>query len=342
MNTFWTQLRIEHRIFLRDRTVLAFHIMLPVLLLVLLTQVHGNMLGLRWTLGVDDQAGTPAARTLIERVRALPGVQVVEGTRDDLRRREAAGHLGVLVTLSAGTSDAPQVTVEGDSQAAPLLRAALAGLRGDDAPVATPPAGGLLHAERQFSAVILPGVVGMVVASVALFGFGARLASYRQRGFLVRLAVTPLGVPQFLLAQTVHRVAFIVVEGALLALIGRWLVGAVGDVDVGALLTMLLAGALAFCGLGFLIGGLASSGEAAAGWCHLLFFPMLLLSGAFYPTVALPGPMQLLAPLLPMTYLLDGLQRALAGVGGQALDALALGGLGLALLAVSAWTFSPE
>jgi ABC-2 type transport system permease protein len=343
MTRLLLQLRIENSLFLRDRTVVAFHVLLPALLLLLLTQVHGNMLTLRWTVGFADPRPSDDSQALIEQLRAIPGIVVVEGEPAELHMLAANGRLGALVHLSdeRGTGPTGHVRVEGDSQVGTVVAAILDGLvaraSGREARVVGPSApSGLVPSEPVFAAVLLPGVIGMVVASVGLFGFGAQLASYRQRGFLRWISITPVGVRDFLLAQSIHRLCFVVLQTTVLLALGRAIVGGAEHVEILSFLVTVGAGAFAFIGVGFLVGTLASSGEAASGWCHLLFFPQLLLSGAFYPVSALPGFLQLAAPFLPLSYLLDGLHRSFSGIGGVAGDVAVLAAFGVVGLAVAA------
>jgi len=331
MRRFLTQLRIENRLFLRDYAVVGFHMCLPLLCLGLLTRVEGNMVALRWTVGLVDPTGSSFARQIAGELARFPGVSLVEGDLASMRALAATGRLGALVLLD--TAPEPEdgtVRIEGDSQAGAVARAAVLSVvaaRGAPRSAVLGPArpAAPISAEAAITAVILPGVVGMVVASVGLFGFGVGIASYRERGFLSRLAVTPLGVRRFLVAQTAHRLLFILAQSGLLILVGRRLLGAGGGVRLVDLTAVLASGSLVFLALGFLIGGVASNGQLANGLAHLLYFPMLLLSGAFYPVTALPGLLRPIAPFLPMTYFLEGLQRALGGIGGVGWDVGVLG-----------------
>jgi len=341
------QVWIETRVFLREPVVIAFHIGLPLLLLVLLSQVHSNMLALRWTIGVIDIASSSASGRVAAMLERLSPFEVVGGSPGELQDRLSGGSVMAIAVLEHPSgSEALVARVVGDSDAAYLLRMALPEIvrSAAEASLGTQrPALDQrpLGADQHFSKVLLPGVLGMVVASVALFGFGARLAQYRQRGFLARLAVTPLGAAQFLAGQVVHRTAFIIVLIVMLRAVGECLIG-VGSSSWMEFLAIASAGAVAFVGLGLLVGGTAPSGEIAAGICHALFFPMLLVSGAFYPTEALPNQLEAIAPVLPMTYLLDGFQRSIAGSGGVVGDVAALLGFGVLFFLVAIYAFRPQ
>lgn len=349
MKRLWTQVRMEHVLFLRDPGVVAFHVCLPLLLLVLLSRAYDQVWAVRWSVAIADEDRSVTSRRLVEALRGLPEVSVVDQTASALRASASSrpGGASILLRPGLGASGAmTSVDVEGDPAVTHVVRPIVAGLLSEA--VAEPPVThDLLDPGRSpprrsgFAARLLPAVIGMVVASVALFGFGARLASYRQRGFLRRLAVTPGGVSQFLLAQAIHRVLFIVLQSALLVAVGTWVLDLADDPRVVPFLAVVTSGAIAFLGLGFLIGGVAPSSELATGWCHLLFAPLVLLSGAFHPGDA-PAALRAVASLLPMTYLVDGLQRSLILGGGVLADVLVLLGWAAALLVLSVHSFAPD
>jgi ABC-2 type transport system permease protein len=333
------QIRIENALFFRDRVVLAFHVCLPIALLVLLTVVHARLWRLQWTVGVAPATGSAIADRIAAGLKQLPGFTVVCG--DDVGLRALARSGDVAATIVVGRHD--DISIAGRSHMAQLLPLVIRALLADEphdrrpSPLATDV---LESGDNPMMRRFLPGVIGMMVASVALFGFGSRIASFRQRSFLLRLAVTPLGVKQFVLAQAIHRTLFIVAKGGLLAVIGTHLLGLHGHIAILPLAAVLTAGALAFLGIGFLIGGVAPNGESASGVCHALFFPMLLVCGAFYPTTALPEHLAKLSTLLPMTYLLRGLDGALSG-GAFAGAIAVLVAWGTGTLWLTALVFSP-
>jgi ABC-2 type transport system permease protein len=349
LRRIFRQVSLENTLFLRDKVVVAFHILLPITLLCLLTRVHANLLTVHLTIAVVAGDSPATTETFTRLLGDIPGFRAVAMSRERAEMSMAAGEVGAIVTLPGrtGSSEAvATVKIEGDASATALLAAVVptimdsvagrpARIERKDVPT------GVWGKNAPFTSVLLPGVVAMVIASVGLFGFGARLASYRERGFLSRLAVTPAGVRQFIVAQALHRVAFMVAQGILLVVVGRLFIGGAGSVHVGALLAMLLVGSLTFLAIGFLIAGAAKGGEEAAGWCHALFFPMLLLSGAFYPITALPDALRVLSPGLPMTYLLHGLQQSVGGGGHVLHDLVILACVGTSLLALSIRVFSP-
>ena len=60
---------------------------------------------------------------------------------------------------------------------------------------------------------------------------------------------------------------------------------------------------------GFGIAGWAKDENQAAPVANLISFPMLFLSGTFFPRESFPEYLQKITDVLPLTYLADGLRR---------------------------------
>ena len=79
--------------------------------------------------------------------------------------------------------------------------------------------------------------------------------------------------------------------------------------QIANLVLVSMFGVLPFCAIGFLIGTLVS-GSAAPGIVNLIFFPMLYLSGMFFPLPEILEPWALLWP----TFYLNQIAWSAAGV----------------------------
>ena len=75
------------------------------------------------------------------------------------------------------------------------------------------------------------------------------------------------------------------------------------------MLVMALIGTVTFLAFGFGIAGWAKDENQAAPVANLISFPMLFLSGTFFPRESFPEYLQKITDYLPLTYLADGLRR---------------------------------
>ncbi|MBI3847760.1 MAG: ABC transporter permease [Planctomycetes bacterium] len=157
-----------------------------------------------------------------------------------------------------------------------------------------------------FSGFAVFGVVGP-----ALFGFGAVLAIERDQGLLTLKRALPAPPGSFLIAKMIMAVLFagIVMITMLAAALS---IGHV-PLSIGRALAVSvvgLLGALPFCAIGLLIGTIAS-GRAAPAFVNLVYFPMLYLSGLWFP---LPGVLKTFAPVWPTYHLMQLMLRAAGAV----------------------------
>ncbi|HYL05344.1 MAG TPA: ABC transporter permease [Thermoanaerobaculia bacterium] len=186
---------------------------------------------------------------------------------------------------------------------------------------------------------LIPGLLGLNLMGTGIWSLAFGITTARQKQLLKRLVATPMRRSQYLLAQVLGRLVFLLPEIAILVGVG-WLV--FGVAVRGSLWLLLLAsliGAMTFCGMGLLIASRARTIEGASGLANLVMLPMWLLSGVFFSSDRFPGLVQPLIRALPLTALNESLRgiitegRPLPAVAAQ-LAILALWGVGSFLLAL--------
>jgi ABC-2 type transport system permease protein len=72
-----------------------------------------------------------------------------------------------------------------------------------------------------------------------------------------------------------------------------------------------LLGSLTFIALGYVIGSFAPTEEAANGMTSVVQFPLMFLSGTFFPIDAMPDALRAVARAMPLTYLGDALRQVM-------------------------------
>ena len=102
------------------------------------------------------------------------------------------------------------------------------------------------------------------------------------------------------------------------------------------MIVMVIAGGAVFSGLGMIIASLIKDEETAANAASALTFPLMFVSGSFFPTEQMPWFLKYLADVSPLTYLNNGLRSSMiTGNYGDALNNLLIvGALGILLFAV--------
>jgi ABC-2 type transport system permease protein len=193
-----------------------------------------------------------------------------------------------------------------------------------------------------YHAFVYPGVVVM-----AMF-FGAMLTAIstvydREFGMLRLMLSSPAGVPAVLVGRVIAATAIGLLQGGLV-LLCMPLVVSVTAAQLATALAALAAGAVSSSVLGLLVAAPLRSVENFAGVINIVLFPLLFLSGAFYPTAQMPIVLRTLAQLNPVSYAVD-LTRLSLGQGAEfsaAHSLLALGATTLVTFFLTILVFDPE
>lgn len=159
---------------------------------------------------------------------------------------------------------------------------------------------------------LTPGVVALAIMSSAMVSLG--IATGFERGYKVlkRLGVTPLGRPRWLAAKIVSVLVVEILQVAVLVGIALALDWSADGADWLLAAGAVLAGTVAFGGLGlFIAGRLRAEVNLAAQ--NGLYVVLLLLGGMVVPFENLPGPTETIAKYLPSGALADVLRDALIG-----------------------------
>jgi ABC-2 type transport system permease protein len=192
-----------------------------------------------------------------------------------------------------------------------------------------------------FNAAILAAVL---IAISAVQSLVAIISIYREGGILKRLRATPLSPVTILGAHVVVKLIFTVISLALLLLAGRRLFPGVMQVNVLSFTAAVLLGTLSILSLGFVIASLVPTARFAGLVSAAALYPMLALSGLFFPVDRLPGVLRGISYLLPTTHAVALLQGVWAGTGWSAnwVDVAALLVLFVAYTALSSKVFRWE
>jgi ABC-2 type transport system permease protein len=172
------------------------------------------------------------------------------------------------------------------------------------------------------AAYFVPSILAMALMQLGLFA-SIPLVAQREKGILKRLAATPLSRITLVSSNVLMRLLIAAVQAVLIVSIGALMFGVtvVGNVLLVAALIGL--GALTFLAIGYLIASWARNEEAATGITSVVQFPMMFLSGIFFPLAFMPEWLQPVAAFLPLTYLADVLRQTM--VGGAAYVPLEVG-----------------
>lgn len=161
--------------------------------------------------------------------------------------------------------------------------------------------------------VLVPGFIGLIIATSALMSLPIALATDRESGALRRFQAAPVSPLTVLAARVIVNLLVSLVGAALVFWLGWAIYGLQMPAQPLRLLFLFVLGSLSLYAVGFLIGGTVGGARGAQAVGNALLFPMIFLSGAALPQALLPDTMLTISRALPLTYIVDGLQRAWYG-----------------------------
>ncbi len=196
----------------------------------------------------------------------------------------------------------------------------------------------------EFAYVGLPVLASMLILISAVLSLVTIVAIYREGGILKRLRATPLRPLTILTAHVLVKLLFTAATLVLMVLAGKRYYPFDLHIPLVGFTAALLAATLATLSLGFVIASLVRNARFAQPAAALIFYPMLALSGLFFPLDVLTPGAQTVARLLPLTYVVSLLRGVLQGDPWSAhgTDAAALALVFLAGTALSARFFRWE
>jgi len=294
----WAMIVKEFRQVRRDRRTLAMMIVMPVLLLVVLGYAASFDVKT-----ISVAVSGPQAELLAQRLPApfdvkttAPG-QSAAWARNELRDGKAE-----VAVVTGGSR--PQVLIDGSQLfSAKAALAALAGLqqRGTRLPVA-PEVTVLYNPGLKTSAIMIPGLCGVVLVFVGTIITSLGVVRERQSGTLEQLAVMPLKPRDVFLGKIVPYFLVAAVDLAIVLTVGI----AVFGVPFRGNLAVFGLGALLFLfvtlGIGVLISSVSQNQGQAIQLAVMTLLPQVLLSGLIFPLASIAAGVRWIAYFLPLTY----------------------------------------
>lgn len=195
-----------------------------------------------------------------------------------------------------------------------------------------------------FVTVDLPIFASLLIAASAVLSLVTIVAIYREGGILKRLRATPLRPYTILTAHVLVKLLFTIVTLALMALLGRRYYPVGADFPVVSFTIALLFSTVCIISLGFVIASVVPTARFAQPVATLVVYPMLALSGLFFPIDVLPPAARVIAGAMPFTYAVSLLRGIWHGEGWLAhtTDVVALTVLLVVFVAASTKVFRWE
>ena len=169
-------------------------------------------------------------------------------------------------------------------------------------------------AEYSFMAQSFGALSTIAILAGGVMGLPLLVSDYRHRKVLKRFKVTPISRAMILMVQLVVYALYSVASLILIFITATvffdfYMIGSWGLFLISHALTM-----LSMFSIGMMVGGVAPNVKIAGVIASLLYFPMLIFSGATLPYEVMPEALQRLADFMPLTQGIKLLQATSLGL----------------------------
>jgi ABC-2 type transport system permease protein len=153
---------------------------------------------------------------------------------------------------------------------------------------------------------LVPGLVGFSILVSPMFSLVNISSEYKRIKLFKQLSLTPITKIEWLASKVLFYVLLSTLSFLLMVAVGVFAFGAHIVLSLW-LIPFLVLGPMFFASLGMLVGTISKSTETASVVGNIITFPMMFLSGTFFPITLMPTYLQYFAHVLPLFYIIDGL-----------------------------------
>jgi ABC-2 type transport system permease protein len=197
---------------------------------------------------------------------------------------------------------------------------------------------GVVPGNPSYFDFIAPGLMAMTVMMSVMTGLPVAISHEKELGTMDGMMVAPVNRLSILLGKTLAQTLRGLIQGAIILALAIGIFGVAIQGNILLVFALLLLGVFSFVGLGIVITSFTKDQETAQMLMMTLMFPMMFLSGVFFPIQQMPGFMQAISHFLPLTYAADALRKVMvlgAGVSQISTELLILTGFGVVMIAIA-------
>jgi len=167
-----------------------------------------------------------------------------------------------------------------------------------------------IGSQQSYIDFLVPGLIGFAILVNPMFSLVEISSLYKKNKLFKQLSLTPLTKMEWLIAKILWYIVLSSASFLLMAAVGIFAFGANINLTVW-LIPFLIIGPMLFASLGMLIGTVTKNPETAGVIGNVVTFPMMFLSGTFFPIAFMPEYLQTFAHVLPLFYVVEGLNNVM-------------------------------
>lgn len=319
---------IDIRRSFRDKTAIFFIFVFPLIFLFVFGGLFGDSNDVSFNVALLSKADNSFTTEFLKNAQKDDLIKIKSDitTEADAREKMKRGEIDAIIKLpkefgetKAGqkypSGKAEVIVDQNSAQAGQTLTSVLSGvfekINKDITQVPTPFQVGLTTTREpglsQFD-YTFAGLVGFSILSLGIFGPTSVFPRMKQQGIMRRYHTTTLRVWQFFLANVLSQMVVGVLSVGLMVIVALTFFDLTMRGNYLSLLFVVLLGTATMFGIGLAVGGWAKNENQAAPLGNLISFPMMFLSGTFFPRFLMPEWLQGISGLLPLTPIVDALR----------------------------------
>jgi ABC-2 type transport system permease protein len=333
VSKFYKMFLYDMKMTLRQREALFWLFLFPILLMVILGFVFGSSGEVRLRVGIVDLDGSFFSRQIVDgfigdNPNAQEGLIVETGSEEEERAALKDGDRNGIIIIPAGfgekvmSGQQAELTIIINKTEVSTAQITSGNLRGILAGIGQersgePPAIEINEEAAQdvedfeYVDFMIPGILAMVIMFGGLMGYSLEIATYREKGILRRIKVSPLSLPTFLSSGIASVLIFTLAQTVVLIALGMLAFKLKISGNYLYIAVLVIIGALSFLAMGFFIASITKNARSAGLAANAIALPMMFLSGIFFSVEWVPTPLKVIAQCLPLYYLGDAMREVM-------------------------------
>jgi ABC-2 type transport system permease protein len=156
----------------------------------------------------------------------------------------------------------------------------------------------------------VPGITAAFIMTNGIIALAATTTEFKRRGIIKRLSITPLTKLDWIIGNVLSQALLNLILTAIMIAVG-WLLFNVRVIPDAITIALILLGSIMFSGIGMTLSGFIKDVEAASAIGNAIAFPMMFLSGTYFPLEMMPSYIQMISKVMPLTYFSEGLRYSM-------------------------------
>ena len=337
--TVWTFVRINTKRFFRDKLAIFFTVVFPLIFLFVFGGLQSGSGDISFNVALINESDSSSAEQFVSQVKDGKVLEINQDvtTLKEAKEKMSRSELDAAIVLPEAFGDvqkdakfpsgeAKVIYTQNNQQSATALTSILdaqfkqINTKFVDTKAPFTVKGEQLN-EKSLSAFdyTFAGLLGFAIIGMGIFGPVNVFPELKKQGILRRLSTTPLKVWQYFLSTMIGQAVIGLLSLAIMFVVAITVFHLEVVGNYFELTAFIILGIIMILGIGLALGGWAKNERQAAPLSNIVVFPMMFLSGTFFPRYIMPEWLQNVSSALPLTPVIDGI-RLIATEGKHLVD----------------------